>query len=260
MSNRILRKIFQKNRLKQYADVLRYAKDKSYKLCSLYDWYTKYKDGNEKVLILRHDVDLDPEGAYNFFKIENDLGATSTFYFRWLTEKPNIIKKIHNLGFEVSLHFETLANYARKNKLFKQEQINDDIIKECRNILSEEILSFEKKYFKISTICSHGDIRNRILQTPNHVLTSKDFLKQHKILFETYDKNIISLFDAYISDSSIYSNFEWKHYGSPYTAISNNLQTICLLTHPIHWNQSLAKNTKMLLKIYLDNNTNLFIR
>jgi hypothetical protein len=253
MIRKITKKIFQKKRVKEYENILKYALTKNYKLVSLIDWYKIYRNTNEKILILRHDVDYDTKGAYNFYKIEKKLNAKSTFYFRWKTMNKRIMNKMHNNSFEVSLHFETLATYAKKNNLFKKEQITKDVIDICKKNLSKEIELFEKNYFKINTICSHGDKRNRILDIPNHVLITKDFYTQHNILFETYDQDITQLFDSYISDSSIYSNFEWKHSGSPYKMIDEQKQTICLLTHPIHWNQSFFKNINMIWKIYFDN-------
>ncbi len=253
MIKQVIRKILQTSRIDEYEKVLQHAIKEGYFLCSLNDWYVKYKGSEEKVLILRHDVDYDSDGAYRFFKLEKRLGATSSFFFRWKTMNAAIMEEMHQNNFEVSLHFETLATYAKKHHLFKKSDINDKIIETCQLILSNEIKRFEQTYFKINSICSHGDKRNRVLDMPNHVLVDQEFKAKHKILFETYDANILSAFDAYISDSSIYSSFEWKYAGSPCKMIDNKKQTICLLTHPIHWNQSFFKNIKMLFTIYLDN-------
>lgn len=253
MNKRVTGKILQTGRLDEYEKVLQYALNHGYILCSLYDWYAKHKDSGEKVLILRHDVDYDVDGAYRFFKLEKQLGATSSFFFRWKTMNPSIMHEMHQNNFEVSLHYETLATYAKKHRLFKKSEINDKIIETCREILSDEIKRFEQTYFKIHSICSHGDKRNRVLDTPNHVIVNKKFKVKHKILFETYDSDVLSKFDAYISDSSIYSDFEWKYAGSPYKIIDEQKQTICLLIHPIHWNQSFFKNIRMLYTVYMDN-------
>ncbi len=253
MIKRITKKLFQKSRIKEYENILKYAIANNYKLVSLIDWFKNYQNSNEKVMILRHDVDYDTKGAYNFYKLEKKLGATSTIYFRWKTMNKKIMNEMNDNNFEVSLHFETLATYAKQNNIYKASEITENIKQICRNNLSEEIIDFENKYFKIHTICSHGDKRNRILQIPNHAILNNEFKQKHNILFETYDENITKLFDAYISDSSIYSDFEWKHSGSPYSMIDQQKQTICLLTHPIHWNQSFFKNIKMIISVYFDN-------
>lgn len=252
MAHRIFKKIKQKNRLNEYENILLYAIEHNYKLISLFEWYKYYKDSKCKVLILRHDVDYDTKGAYTFFQIEKEMGAHSTFYFRWSSMNNKIMREMHKNNFEVSLHYETLSKFSIKNKIFNKENIDNQVISICRQLLSDEILQFEKKYWKIHTICSHGDLRNRILGLPNHIIWDKSQNEKYRILFETYDKFITEKFDAYISDSSIYKDFEWQHFGSPYNAINEKKQTICLLTHPIHWNQSLLKNLQMLLKVYFD--------
>jgi hypothetical protein len=253
MIKRISKKVFQPNRRNEYRKILEFGLQHGYVLCSLYDWFVKYQDSEKKVLILRHDVDYDPEGAFRFYQTEKELGATSSFYFRWKTMKPSLMHKMHRDHFEVSLHYETLADYAKKHQLHHKSDITEEVIASCRKILSEEIDRFELRFFKIHSLCSHGDKRNRELRLPNHILVDEEFKNRHQILFETYDTAIQSKFDAYISDSSIYSNFAWKHAGSPYAMMEAEKQTICLLTHPIHWNQSFFKNIKMLYAIFADN-------
>ena len=253
MLSRIFKKLGQKSRIEIYEDILQTAVQNGYKVVSLKDWYLNYKDTSEKVFILRHDVDYDTTGAYAFYRIEKELGATSTMYFRWMTMNDPIMKEMHQSGFEVSLHFETLATYAKENNIFKKEQITEEVIAECQNRLSHEIEQFEQKYWKVETICSHGDKRNRVLGLTNHILWTKALKDKHRILFETYEEEVTAKYDAYISDSSIYNDFKWQHYGSPLDAINDGKQVICLLTHPIHWNQSILKNVEMLWKVYMDN-------
>ncbi len=253
MNHKFYRKIIQQTRLDVYKGVLLYARDNGYIITSLIDWYGNYRNSNEKVLILRHDVDYDYKGAGNMFKLEKELGVKSTFYFRWLTMQDKIMNEMHRAGFEVSLHYETLATYAKKNHIFKKEQVDKNVIEQCRNNLSLEINNFEKKYFKMHTLCSHGDKRNRILGIPNQNIVDKSFLDQHQLFFKAYDEAIISKFDAYISDNTVYADFAWKHSGSPFTMMDEQREAICLLTHPIHWNQSFLKNIKMSFMVYNDN-------
>jgi len=253
MNVKFLKKIFQKNRLQIYKEILLYAKSNGYILISLSDWYENYIDSDKKVIVLRHDVDYDAKGAIEMYKIEKELGAKSSFYFRWLTVDDNIMKTINNDGFEVSLHYETLATYAKHNKITKADEITSDVLNLCFNNLKNEIKEFEQKFWKINSICSHGDKVNRQLKVSNYKIIDNTKFEELGIKFNVYNQEIMDKFDAYISDSSIYSNFEWKHFGSPYNAIDNELKTICLLTHPIHWNQGFVKNIKMLSKVYSDN-------
>ena len=253
MLSRIVKKLKQTSRIEEYAAVLQAAIDNHYAVVSLRDWYQHYRNSDSKVFILRHDVDYDTEGAYAFFRVERQLGVRSTSYFRWSSMDDTIMREMNDNGFEVSLHFETLASYAKQHRIFDKEAIDERVIAVCQQNLSEEIELFEKKYWKIDTICSHGDKRNRVLGLPNHIIWDDVLKKKHRILCETYEESVTKCFDAYISDSSVYSSFEWQHFGSPIQALEEGRRTICLLTHPIHWNQSFLKNIKMMSKAYVDN-------
>ena len=253
MNLKFFKKIVQKNRLQAYKEVLIYAKENGYIITWLIDWYDNYINSDKKILILRHDVDYDAKGALEMFKIEKELGLKSTFYFRWLTADYSIMKAINNAGFEVSLHYETLATYAKNNNITKTDEVTPDILNLCFNNLIDEIKEFEQRFWKVNTICSHGDKVNRQLKVSNYKIINIAKLNDLGIKFNVYNKDIMDKFDSYISDSSIYSNFEWKHSGSPYNAIDKEHKIICLLTHPIHWNQGFFKNIQMLQKIYADN-------
>jgi peptidoglycan/xylan/chitin deacetylase (PgdA/CDA1 family) len=131
MNLKFFKKIVQKNRLQAYKEVLIYAKENGYIITSLIDWYDNYINSDKKILILRHDVDYDAKGALEMFKIEKELGLKSTFYFRWLTADYTIMKAINNAGFEVSLHYETLATYAKNNNITKTDEVTPDILNLC---------------------------------------------------------------------------------------------------------------------------------
>lgn len=249
MIKRIIRKLIQSSRLDEYRKILMAAMEQGYILTSLADWYENNFYPGKKVLLLRHDVDMNAYCALKMFDIEYKLGVKSTYYFRWLTEDSSIIKKIAREGFEVSLHYETLATYCRKNKIKTQSSIKEEDFKKCFDQLLEEKKMFEKKYGKVKTLSSHGAPRNRKINTPNHVVLNagnKDLLN---IYFETYDSSIMNRIDKYISDSSINTDHKWRNNSDPLDEIRKNTSTICLLTHPQHWYYSPVANLK---HIYYD--------
>lgn len=255
---RIFRKLFQKSRLNDYQNMLELALNNGYIITSLSDWYENDFYSGKKVLVLRHDVDLLPSTAYRMFLIEKKLGVKSTFYFRWFTANQGIIKEIINEGFEVSLHFETLATFCKKNRIFKQEKITNEVILNCIVNLKNEIKTFQERFGKIKTLCSHGDKRNRMIGISNHRIIDNISREELGIYFETYDKEIISKFDVYASDSSINENHIWKYGTSPREAINSGIQSICILTHPHHWHYNLKINILRIVLEIKDNITFLF--
>ncbi len=240
-----LKKLFQKSRLYQYKELLVYAKKNNYILTSLQDWYKNDFYPGRNVFILRHDVDHDTVGAYKMYEIEKEIGAKSTFYFRWNTMKYGIMKQIYNHGFEVSLHYETLSRYCKKNKIVNNDELSDKDFEICKTMLLKEIKEFTERYWKIQTICSHGDKRNRIINISNTKIAKLINLQEVGIKFEAYDPAVFSRLDVYISDSSELNNHTWKGKMTPYEAVKQKVNTICLLTHPTHWNYNLVKNLKV---------------
>jgi len=59
----IWKKLTQPSRLAEYRHLLEFARNRGYVLTSLIDWYRHYRSKEQRVLILRHDVDVDPVGA-----------------------------------------------------------------------------------------------------------------------------------------------------------------------------------------------------
>lgn len=246
----ILKKITQNSRLNEYRLILEHALDNGYRLTSLIDWFKNDFYPNEKVFLLRHDVDYDMEGAYRMYQIEKELGAKSTFYYRWKTMDKSSMVEIRNNGFEVSLHFETLATYCRANNIVSADKINVHDFEECYKLLLNEIREFEERFWPINTLCSHGDHRNRLIGIPNHYIIEGKSREEIGIFFETYDKEILNKVDVYISDSSIKNNHEWRYGISPKEAVESKVDCICLLTHPQHWNYHFRRNiTKVITDI-----------
>ena len=70
-----------------------------------------------KVIILRHDVDLLPGNSLATAKLESSLGVTGTYYFRTIPEtfKPDVIKEIEGLGHEVGYHYETVEKVTKSS-------------------------------------------------------------------------------------------------------------------------------------------------
>ena len=63
----------------------------------------------ERLLVLRHDVDRFPRYALDMARIEARYGLTATYYFRIpATFDPDLVRRVARLGHEVGLHYECL--------------------------------------------------------------------------------------------------------------------------------------------------------
>jgi len=101
-------------------------------------------NSNNKIAIIRHDVDKRPENALILAKIESEYDIYSTYYFRTNTNcfKKDIIKSIQEYGHEIGYHYEVLAlcrgDEKKAIRLFEKE------LNRLRNIVP------------IKTIVMHG--------------------------------------------------------------------------------------------------------
>jgi len=251
---RIYKKLRQRSRLSDYEDILKYAVNNGYSLCSLHDWYQS--DKQEKQFVLRHDVDIDCQGARRMFEIEKSMGVTSTYYFRNATQDLKLISEMQEASFETGLHYETIADYCKLKKIYSSKNLKDEDYANCKKLLTKDIEDWKSKYGDLFSICAHGDKRNRLLKVPNRILFDKDMREKTSVLFDACDVDLMDLVDQYISDSSIINNHKWKQGISPFDAIDSGSDTIMLLTHPTHWNYNFFKNIKALYKGFLEDNLN----
>lgn len=236
------------SRWDEYAHVIEVAQQRGYVVSSLLDWYRHYRHGNEKMLILRHDVDYDVLGAYRMLHIEERAGVHSTFYFRWTTADTDLITKIRRAGSEVGFHYETLSRYAILHNLTERSQITEGVIWLCKAMLVEEIVQFQARFGPIISIAAHGSVRNRELSISDDILVEGQNLAPYGIEFTAYGKDILVQFDDYISDAW---GGGWHDDKSPIQSLDQDLRTICLLTHPNNWNYGLAKDLHQLQRCVL---------
>ncbi|MDD5570382.1 MAG: hypothetical protein PHD97_04410 [Bacteroidales bacterium] len=170
----------------KYKQLIKTIQEHNYQLMS-YEEYAGNSFGiNDKIVIVRHDVDRSPINALKTAEIENKLGLKCTYYFRVVKESydETIIKKIVQLGHEIGYHYEDLllanGNPEKAISLFENNL----------NKLSE--------FYKIKTICMHGSPRSKI---DNRDIWKNYDYKKYKILAEPYiDLNFSEVF--YITDAS----------------------------------------------------------
>ena len=96
-------------------------------------------EGNEKCVILRHDIDNSIEKAVRLAEIENEIGVRSTYFVLLTSDFYNVasakslagLKRIADLGHGIGLHFDEIA--------YPEESRNDvpGLIKREADILGQ---------------------------------------------------------------------------------------------------------------------------
>jgi len=128
------------------------------------------KKGEDRYIILKHDVEADVYRAYRFAKIESKYGHRGSFYVQayLLRNKKNIhiLKEIQKLGHEVSYHYDVLD--ACKG--------NIDL---AINEFALNISLFKNNGFNVTTVCQHG---NPIIERKGYT-SNRDFFRNTKVQY-----------------------------------------------------------------------------
>ena len=203
---------------------------------------------SNQFIIFKHDVEANPIKALKLAKIEHKHGICGSYYVQgFLLEKPRnveILKKIKDLGHEVSYHYDVLdanlGNFEKANRDF-----------------NTNVARFESFGFKIDTVCQHGNpVMNRVGYTSN-----RDFFR-NRTISEQYShiadivvnfKEKTKAIYTYVSDAG----YSWKLISDPENNDKGNTipdipiegfngilqmikdgDSIILSTHPHRWKNS----------------------
>lgn len=240
--DRLMADYVRKLELGEYENLLLEAERHGYKAISLSTFYnrlTSIQKNNDKIFLNRHDIDVDLKTARKMFLVEKRRGVTSTFYFRLSTLDLDFMREIKDYGSEVGYHFEEIATFAKEHRIKDKKKLEPSLNK-ISELFLENLNRIESSIgFKIRSVASHGDFVNRSLGCTNNEIVDEALKKKAGIEFEAYE--LLRCFDEYLSDAP-YPKF-WRR-GSPFTAVKEGAQVICLLTHPNHWGRNFWANTK----------------
>ena len=244
---RIYKDYLMGSKLKVYKAHLKKILDAGYKIIPCKDYFNVSLD--EKICILRHDIDTDVKIAKKMFDIEKSLGISSTYYFRLCTLNKNLIDYIKNndAKTEISYHFEEISTFAKEQGICAKDDIdkNIDIIRDKFKI---NLTSVRENYkIECSTIASHGDFVNRKMGVINNYLLNSDLRKELNILLEAYDSELM-MDSVYISDGKF--NLLQKNNSIIDEAIDQKKNKLYILVHPRTWASAPIERLKVDLKRY----------
>lgn len=222
------------NRLQYYEEILRYAHEHGYEVISLEKFFALDDRRCGKHLILRHDVDWNGVSTKKMYETEKKWNVDATYYFRFTTIDNELINSMKADGFDVGLHFETIADHIKENKITDAAEID---LEEMRLRFVEDVRRFEQIVgFKINSCCSHGDRANVDLGISNNVITEDCDMSRFGLLFEAYDqamyKNDI---DCHVMDCAVTAHYGYAYADTPIKAMQEGRQNILFLSHPNHW-------------------------
>ena len=155
--------------LTKYEELCQTMVSSEYVLSTVQEYLTP---GNlDKCIILRHDVDRAISRALDMAELEHEYGIISTYYFRHTEDvfRPNIMRKIADMGHEIGFHYEVMDK--AKGDAEKAIEIFEQELEEMRSVS------------EVTTVCMHG---NPLASWSNRDLWEKYDLKNFGIIGEPY--------------------------------------------------------------------------
>lgn len=133
--------------LRKYRDLVQAFVESGYQIMTVREYLETAPAG--KILILRHDVDEQPQNALRMAEAEKELGVRATYYFRRVpkSDHPDVIRRIAAMGHEIGYHYEDLT--------LSEGDLSAAITSFSRN------LEYFRKYYPIKTVCMHGSSSSR---------------------------------------------------------------------------------------------------
>ena len=155
--------------LRKYKQLLQAFAGSGYRIVTVRDYLETSPDG--KVLILRHDVDEQPQNALKMAELESGMGINATYYFRRVpkSDHPDVIRSIAAMGHEIGYHYEDLS------------KTEGDLEKAIASF--SDNLDYFRQYYPVKTVCMHGSSSSEF---DNREIWKRVSLKEFDLVGEPY--------------------------------------------------------------------------
>ena len=238
---RIYLDYFSTGRFEEYDNILSCFCANQYKLMSVIGYYDAVQSNKltNRVAILRHNIDTEPQRAKMFLNIERKHGSVGSYYFRFSTLDLSLINEIEAYGGEASYHYEEIASFVKHYHLYSRHKITDNL----ENIRNKFIENYS--YIKQSTglpmrsVASHCDFVNKKLGLRNTVIMSDEVRRNCGIDTEAYDSILKN--SASVSDRPLPL---WLYLENPLTCLKKNQNIVYLRIYSCHWEHNFVCNFK----------------
>lgn len=237
--------------LDKYKQLLLSLKKAGYSFLTMEQLLTEHQSADDnRIVCLRHDVDLKADHSLRTAELEHELGVRAVYYFRVVPQsnQPDIIRKIAELGHEIGYHYEDMS-------------ICDGDVRAAYEHFCTNLAYF-RTFYPVKTICMHG--------APTSRYDGRDLWKSYDykalgLVCEPYlDLDYSRLF--YLTDTGrrwdgykvsvrdkipVYQD-EWTRQGlvfhatdnlinaisDPFSSLNMHHHAILITTHPQRWTNS----------------------
>lgn len=236
---RIYRDFFMPIRVKEYNDMLSYAKDNGYEFHTLRSFVQLPSvEKNKKYIILRRDVDTASNRVQRkMLQAEIRNGARCSSYFRMNTLNQSLMRQIEANGGEASYHYEEIATWCYKHRERRKEVVLEHL-EDFRAMFVKNVAKIREEYnVPVLTVSSHGEYVNRKLNIDNQIIVNEEMLRECGILIDAYNEEYLSKCSVRIHDHD-----RDDFVNAVKKAIDDREPVIEVLTHPRQWGAAAITN------------------
>jgi hypothetical protein len=185
-----------------------------------------------RILILRTDVDTDTRTARTLWRITKRIGISSSFYFRLSTIDRYLMREMYAAGDEVGYHYEELSTLGKHQGCRTASGLLC-LLPTARTHFASNIQRIRQlTALPIDTAAAHGDWLNRRLGISNaEILQDITFRKTVGVVFEAYD-NVVKQLSTSIIDRG--APYYWDP-EDPRNACGRRDHVVYVTVHPRQW-------------------------
>jgi hypothetical protein len=238
---RIERDYLRRGRLGELDRFMRRALALGYRTCTLSEFAaTGAPEANERILLLRHDVDSDVARARRMFALEQTLGITGSWFFRRRTWDVALMRELAAAGAEVGYHYEELADLIKERGAGTAEAARA-LIGPARERLRVLLPALRANSgLPLDVLASHGDFANAAVGVTNvELLADRAFRAELGVRLEAYD--VEQRVDARFTDAA--GADRWAP-GDAAAALERGERVVEVLVHPRAWGAAPVANAR----------------
>jgi hypothetical protein len=234
----------QRERLDDLGALLRGALDQGYRTMPLSAFADLAAAGapraDDRILLLRHDVDTDVRRARRMWEMERGLGVVGSYFFRRSTWDVAFMREVASAGCDVGYHYEELATVIKERGAASAAEART-LIGAARDRLRATVPELRARTgLALDVFAAHGDFANRVVGVSNVELLADPALRAELgVRLEAYDVEA----DVSARSSDGIPPRGWRP-EDPMHAIRRGEPVVAVLLHPRSWGGAPTVNAR----------------
>jgi hypothetical protein len=234
----------QRERLDDFQALLRGALEHGYRTMPLSTFAdlaaTEPQHADDRILLLRHDVDTDVRRARRMWEMERRLGVVGSYFFRRSTWDVGFMHELAAAGCDVGYHYEELATVIKERGAASASEARA-LLGAARDRLRTTVPELRARTgLALDVFAAHGDFANRVVGVSNvEVLSDPGLRSELGVRLEAYD--VEARVAARSSDGIPPRGWRPE---DPMQAVLRGERVVAVLLHPRSWGGAPAVNAR----------------